>query len=179
MFQNVVPEWISKSTVQTDDRSNLTPVDTIDEDDDLASGNKNPVISNPSIQSLDNDDEIQSLLLRHEKKTSSSGGILQQKLLIPGADSDDQSDKSESDSDFDETNKKKILGNLNLMGSNENDEEMSSGDDDGDIPVVKVGGEEYAITDIQGNESIIEKMTSEEKDRYIQISQDFYSNVYE
>ena len=54
---------------------------------------------------------------------------------------------------------------------------MSSGDDDGDIPTVKVGNEEFAITDI--DETITAKMTPEEKDRYIQIYQDFYANVYD
>ena len=167
-----------QSAVKTDNLSSQDPVDTIDEVDEIESGNKKPVTTNLSNQSLDNDDEIQSLLLRHEKKSSSSGGVLQQKLLIPGADSDDQSDKSESDSDFEDTNRKKMFESMVVRGINENrDEEISSGDDDGDIPVVKIGGEEYTITDI--NETIIQKMTSEEKDRYIQISQDFYANVYE
>ena len=144
----------------------------MDEDEEFPNGSNVP---NPSTQAFDND-EIQSLLLRHEKKSSSSGGILNQKLHIPGADSDDQSDKSESDSDFEETIKKKTLETLPTFGSNENkDDEMSSGDEDGDIPTIKVGNEEYTITDIDDN--IIAKMTPEEKDRYCQISQDFYSHL--
>jgi transcription initiation factor TFIIE subunit alpha len=146
----------------------------MDEDEEFANGS-NP--ANPSAQSFDNDDEIQSLLLRHEKKSSSSGGILNQKLHIPGADSDDQSDKSESDSDFEVlTGKNKPQESLPVFGNNENkDDEMSSGDEDGDIPTVKVGGEEYTITDI--DDTIIAQMTPEEKDRYCQISQDFYAHL--
>ena len=52
---------------------------------------------------------------------------------------------------------------------------MSSGDEDGDIPSIKVGNEEYAITDI--NESIISQMAAVEKERYIQMYQEFYANV--
>ena len=52
---------------------------------------------------------------------------------------------------------------------------MRSGDEDGDIPSIKVGNEEYAITDI--NESIISQMTAVEKERYIQMYQEFYDNV--
>ena len=159
--------------MQTDDQTNSNSVDAMDEDEEFANGS-NP--ANPPTQSFD-DDEIQSLLLRHEKKSSASGGILNQKLHIPGADSDDHSDKSESDSDLEvSTGKNKPPENLPVFGNTDNkDDEMSSGDEDGDIPTVKVGSEEYAITDIDDN--IIAQMTPEEKDRYCQISQDFYAHL--
>ena len=57
---------------------------------------------------------------------------------------------------------------------------MSSSDDDdndGDIPMVKVGGEEFAVTDV--NEDLIARMTADEKERYTQIFQDFYSHMYD
>ena len=50
-------------------------------------------------------------------------------------------------------------------------------DDDGDIPTVKVGGEEFAVTDI--NEELKDRMTAGEKERYTQIFQDFYSHMYD
>ena len=165
-----------QSAVQKDDHtSNNTPVEAMNEDDDFTNGSKKSDLSNPSAEFADNDDEIQSLLLRHEKKSSSSGGVLNQKVHIPGADSDDQSDKSESDSDLEEASKKRIQGTI--PNYDNDDEVMSSGDEDGDIPSVKVGKEEYAITDI--DENIIAQMTPEEKERYIQIYQDFYANVYD
>ena len=166
-----------QSAVPTEEPADTNPVETIDEDDDLTNGSKKMVQSTPSSQLFDNNDEIQSLLLRHEKK-SSSGGILDQKVHIPGADSDEQSDKSESDSDFEEAGRKKTTINIDILGPNQNeDEEMSSGDEDGDIPSIKVGNEEYAITDI--NESIISQMTAVEKERYIQMYQEFYANVFD
>ena len=166
-----------QSAVPTEEPADTNPVETIDEDDDLTNGSKKMVQSTPSSQLFDNNDEIQSLLLRHEKK-SSSGGILDQKVHIPGADSDDQSDKSESDSDFEEAGRKKNSINIDILGPNQNeDDEMSSGDEDGDIPSIKVGNEEYAITDI--NESIISQMTAVEKERYIQMYQEFYANVFD
>ena len=174
---NAVPSWMLQSAVPTEEPADTNPVETIDEDDDLTNGSKKMVQSTPSSQLFDNNDEIQSLLLRHEKK-SSSGGILDQKVHIPGADSDDQSDKSESDSDFEEAGRKKNTINIDILGPNQNeDEEMSSGDEDGDIPSIKVGNEEYAITDI--NESIISQMTAVEKERYIQMYQEFYANVFD
>ena len=50
-------------------------------------------------------------------------------------------------------------------------------DDDGDIPTVKVGGEDFAVTDV--NEELKNRMTAEEKERYTQIFQDFYSHMYD
>ena len=166
-----------QSAVPTEEPADTNPVETIDEDDDLTNGSKKMAQSTPCSQLFDNNDEIQSLLLRHEKK-SSSGGILDQKVHIPGADSDEQSDKSESDSDFEEAGRKKNTINIDILGPNQNeDEEKSSGDEDGDIPSIKVGNEEYAITDI--NESIISQMTAVEKERYIQMYQEFYANVFD
>ena len=157
-----------QSAVPTEEPADTNPVETIDEDDDLTNGSKKMVQSTPSSQLFDNNDEIQSLLLRHEKK-SSSGGILDRKVHISGADSDDQSD-------FEEAGRKKTTINIDILGPSQNeDEEMSSGDEDGDIPSIKVGNEEYAITDI--NESIISQMTAVEKERYIQMYQEFYANV--
>lgn len=172
---NVQPAWMLQSAVQSEENPN--PVGIMDGAEEFTNGTQNNVPSNSSTQSFAGDDEIQSLLLRHEKK-SSVGGILTQKLHIPGAESENDSDKSESDSDFEETDKKNVPGYSTFFGNPENkDEEMSSGDDDGDIPTLKVGNEEYAITDI--DETITAKMTPEEKDRYIQLYQDFYANVYD
>ena len=173
--------------------SNLAPMEMLDTGYALTKDSNNKdfaAATNPTSQSfaMDNDDEIQSLLLRHEKKSASGGGVLgSQKIVIPGAvESDDQSDSSDSDMEDASNNRKKNNGmtlaagavTVNSTSKGHRDEEMSS-DDDGDIPVVKVGREEYAITDVMNNQQIIGKMTAEEKDRYIQISQDFYSSVYE
>lgn len=172
---NGVPSRMLQSAVPTEEPADTNPVETIDEDDDLTNGSKKMAQSTFCSQLFDNNDEIQHLLLRHETK-SSSGGILNQKVHIPGSDSDDQSDKSERDSDFEEAVRKKNTINIDILGPNQNeDEEMRSGDEDGDIPSIKVGNEEYAITDI--NESIISQMTAVEKERYIQMYQEFYDNV--
>ena len=51
-----------------------------------------------------------------------------------------------------------------------------SGEDD-DIPTIQVGGEEYDITDV--THEIIAKMTTEETERYNQLYQDFYKDMYD
>ena len=46
-----------------------------------------------------------------------------------------------------------------------------------DDAVGRVGNEEITITDV--TEEVISKMTADELDRYNQVYQDFYSNMYE
>ena len=54
---------------------------------------------------------------------------------------------------------------------------MDSDDDDDDMPTVLVGGEDITITDITPD--IIAKMTTEEMERYNQVYQEFYKDMYD
>jgi hypothetical protein len=55
--------------------------------------------------------------------------------------------------------------------------EDEDGEDDDDIPTIMVGGEEIDITDVTPD--IIAKMTTEEMERYNQVYQEFYKDMYE
>merc|ERR1719220_1526345 len=50
-------------------------------------------------------------------------------------------------------------------------------DEADDIPTIKVGGEEFEITDV--THEIIARMTPEETERYNQLYQDFYKDMYD
>ena len=54
---------------------------------------------------------------------------------------------------------------------------MEDDDDDDDIPTIMVGGEEVDITDVTPD--IIAKMTTEEMERYNQVYQEFYKDMYD
>eukprot|EP00095_Tigriopus_kingsejongensis_P007747 maker-scaffold815_size93432-snap-gene-0.15 protein:Tk07747 transcript:maker-scaffold815_size93432-snap-gene-0.15-mRNA-1 annotation:"general transcription factor iie subunit 1-like" len=154
-----VPLWIKESTVNRDEDTTTTTPAMPNFDDDsnsnLPGATVNPV-------SADQSDEITSLLLRHEKRDS------QPTYVPPGSDSDNKSD----DSDIEDVSKLEQAANPN------NEEvEMMSDEDDGELPTVKVAGEDVTVTDV--NEELIAKMTVEEKERYTQVFQDFYSHMYE
>lgn len=53
---------------------------------------------------------------------------------------------------------------------------MESDDDDA-VPTVMAGGKTVPITDI--NEALMDAMTPAEKESYIQISQEYYSNMFD
>ncbi len=50
-------------------------------------------------------------------------------------------------------------------------------DDDDEVPIIAVGTRRIPLTEI--NDSIIRQMTQEEKDRYIQVYQEYYSDMFE
>lgn len=45
---------------------------------------------------------------------------------------------------------------------------------DGDDPMVKIGNEEYPLSEVNGNAGLIARMTAAEKDAYIELYQSLY-----
>ena len=50
-------------------------------------------------------------------------------------------------------------------------------DENDDIPTINVGGEDYDLTDVTPD--VIAKMTPEEMEKYNQLYQDFYKDMYD
>merc|ERR1711864_34603 len=98
------------------------------------------------------------------------------------SDSDNRSDESdvEAEGDKDGVDRDAALLAATFAGHDMGDEvetedveEMEDDSDgDDDIPTIKVGGEEYSITDV--TTEIVARMTTEEMEKYNQLYQDFY-----
>ncbi len=160
-------------------------------------------VQNDEIMSLLLGHERKTAGSSHDPFGKSTGGSSKSKKpYIPGAGSGSESDKSdESDPEPEATAMARSMGLLDaaagtssggpppliptaagdsvpgsaVMSDADDDDEEE--EEDGDIPTVKVDGEDITMTDV--NEEIIAKMTAEEKERYTQIFQDFYSHMYE
>jgi len=168
-----VPTWITESTVADaaqDAVAAMGPsMGLVEEDDTL---DQAP------------DDEITNLLLRHEKtnkeKSAGGGGI-----VIPGddSDSDNRSDDSDMEQGQDNVDRDAAILAATFAGNDFKEEEEDVGvmeddsDGDDDIPTINVGGEEYDITDV--TTEVIAKMTTEEMEKYNQLYQDFYKDMYD
>ena len=168
--QKDVPIWVRESTVG----------------DDTAAESSVP--SGPSMGLLEDDvdtgeavtnDEITDLLLRHERTNKD-------KVVIPGNDSDseDKSDDSDVENPGDGVDRDAALLAAtfanNIADEDEDDavQEMDEdSDDNDDIPTINVGGEEYDITDVTPD--VIAKMNAEEMDKYNQLYQEFYKDMYD
>lgn len=114
-------------------------------------------------------DDIMSVLLQHEKRGQGGKGG-------GGGVAKEQSDSEDSDSDL-----KQMIREASQSESfvNENEETMNSEDEDDDdeIPVISVGSQKIAISDI--DDKIISEMTPQEKQLYIQVYQEYYSSIYD
>jgi len=165
-----VPLWISESTVEK----------KVEEEDEAmaAMGPSMAMLEETDAEPNQLDDEINNLLLKHEKSNKQQAG------LLPGAgddsDSDARSDDSEPD-DHADTVERDALLLAQTFANQEKDDDVEmmdeDDDDDDDIPAVLVGGEEIDITDITPD--IIAKMTTEEMEKYNQVYQEFYKDMYD
>ena len=168
--QKETPVWVRESTVGEDTEADPS------------------VPSGPSMGLLEDDvdnteavtnDEITDLLLRHERTNKD-------KLVIPGNDSDseDKSDDSDVENPGDGVDRDAALLAAtfanNIADEDEDDavQEMEDdSDDNDDIPTINVGGEEYDITDVTPD--VIAKMNAEEMEKYNQLYQEFYKDMYD
>ena len=168
--QKETPVWVRESTVGEDTEADPS------------------VPSGPSMGLLEDDvdnteavtnDEITDLLLRHERTNKD-------KLVIPGNDSDseDKSDDSDVENPGDGVDRDAALLAAtfanNIADEDEDDavQEMEEdSDDNDDIPTINVGGEEYDITDVTPD--VIAKMNAEEMEKYNQLYQEFYKDMYD
>lgn len=167
--QKDVPIWVRESTVTGDPGA----------DDAVPSG--------PSMGLLDDDldrddtatnDEITDLLLRHERTNKD-------RVVIPGneSDSEDKSDDSDVENSGDGVDRDAALlaatFATNTVEDDDDDVEVMEDDSDenDDIPIINVGGEEYDITDVTPD--VISKMSAEEMEKYNQLYQDFYKDMYD
>ncbi|XP_035226610.1 general transcription factor IIE subunit 1-like [Stegodyphus dumicola] len=144
------PIWMVESTVKAEAK----------ETSDYAWGHD--AVSNFAVEtnsSFAKQDDIMEALLAHERK-----GGAETKLVIPGHNSNDESSSESEDSS--KPAQSFIEPEVGEMES-----------DDDDHLMVTVGDQKYALTEV--TEEIVAKMTPEEKEAYIRLTQDLYARLYE
>ncbi|KAL3884118.1 hypothetical protein ACJMK2_030340 [Sinanodonta woodiana] len=114
--------------------------------------------SRPDTSQKMDHNEIETLLILHEKKNAGASSM----PVIPGEES------SSSDSEAESAIKPSVSG--------ADVEEMESEGDE-DSPMVTVGGRKIAVQDI--TPEMVNKMTPEEREEYIKLSQKLYADMYE
>ncbi|XP_015913439.1 general transcription factor IIE subunit 1 [Parasteatoda tepidariorum] len=144
------PIWMVESTVKAEAKDTS----------DFAWGQErvpgHTVDSSPFVKQ----DDIMEALLAHERK-----GNAEQKIVIPG-----QHNHEESSSGSDENSK-------TMQSSFAEPEigEMESDEDDN--LMVTVGDHKYPLNEV--TEELISRMTADEKEAYIRLTQDLYASIYE
>ncbi|GBL98754.1 General transcription factor IIE subunit 1 [Araneus ventricosus] len=145
------PIWMVESTVKKEPK----------ETSNFAWGKEKLPTATPEITtSISKQDDIMEALLAHERKSGSEG-----KLVIPGHNSNEES-SSESEENSRSAQQSFMEPEVAEMESDEDDAVM-----------VKVGDRKYALNEV--TEQLVSKMTPEEKEAYIRLTQELYARIYE
>ncbi|XP_037939143.1 general transcription factor IIE subunit 1 [Teleopsis dalmanni] len=157
------PVWMTESTIQNE--SNVDGPDTITNDSSQSSVLLTTTTTSSGTAYNRNKKETEdtmSLLLLHEKQPGQKDQF--SKDLRFGSSNHNSSDSSDDDRDIENTEIPDI--DQNFIDSNSED----------DVPSVLAGGKSYPINKI--NDEIIAQMTEQEKEHYIHVYQEQFSDIY-
>lgn len=145
------PIWMVESTVAPEMKEEIVPLPPV-----LSI----PETSLPSTVVPSRQEDIMEVLLAHEKKGGLSAPI------IPGAHSEDS---NTSESEMEATAAIALPGMADV-------EEMDDEDDE-EVSMVTVADRSYPLHEV--TEELVAQMTPSEKEVYIKLMQEVYSNIYE
>lgn len=124
-------------------------------------------------------------LLIHEKRSGAGpGGSAVSRPTVPAANaSDSDSDTSESDEDSPPQAPAHTLHSATAMRPGKQDEDDMDDDDDefeevGDDPVVMVGGRPFSYREVSQRPELVEQMSAQEKEAYIEMGQNLFQDMY-
>ncbi|XP_051762168.1 general transcription factor IIE subunit 1 [Ctenopharyngodon idella] len=171
------PVWLTESTVQG----------VYSETEALKHPGEDPIVTQEGMTgrgaAQDENEEVMQALLIHEKRSGvGPGGAVVSRPTVPVANaSDSDSDTSESDEDSLPQAPTHMAHNATALrpGKQEDEDE----DDDefeevGDDPVVMVGGRPFSYREVSQRPDLVEQMSAQEKEAYIEMGQNLFQDMY-
>lgn len=126
----------------------------------------------------DENEEVMRALLIHEKKSvpAAVGGAISRPPIPAGNASDSESDTSESDED---SPVQAIAAPLKPARLDEDEQdEDDEFEEVGDDPVVMVGGRAHSYREVSQRPELVEQMSAQEKEAYIEMGQNLFQDIY-
>ncbi len=124
-------------------------------------------------------------LLIHEKRSGvGPGSAVVSRPTVPAANaSDSDSDTSESDEDLPPQVPAHTMHNATALRPGKQEDEEDRDDDDefeevGDDPVVMVGGRPFPYREVSQRPELVEQMSAQEKEAYIEMGQNLFQDMY-
>lgn len=168
------PVWLTQSTVQG----------AYDEPDILKSGGdisgaQDGAAAHGMVQTNENEEVMRALLIHEKRAVAGAGGggasAAARGLTATNA-SDSESDTSESDDDS-----LAALPSAAATQHRAKDEEEEDDDEFeevGDEPMVMVGGRPFSYREVSQRPELVEQMSSQEKEAYIEMGQNLFQDMY-
>ncbi|KAM6986087.1 general transcription factor IIE subunit 1 [Aplochiton taeniatus] len=169
------PVWLTQSTVQG---AYSEPDSLLNPDNDTAGAPEGG--AGLGTGQSDENEEVMRALLIHEKRggagPAAGGASTAAKALASTTAnaSDSDSDTSESDEDSPMAPPPAAAAPRRL----EDDEDEDEFEEVGDVPTVTVGGRPYSYHEVSQRPQLVEQMSAQEKEAYIEMGQNLFQDMY-
>lgn len=136
-----------------------------------------------AIGQTDENEEVMRALLIHEKRGAAGAGgggasAAARGLASATANaSDSESDTSESDDDF-PSGPPPAAAAAQHLADEEDEEDDDEFEEVGDEPVVMVGGRPFSYREVSQRPELVEQMSAQEKEAYIEMGQNLFQDMY-
>nr|XP_057937454.1 general transcription factor IIE subunit 1 [Doryrhamphus excisus]XP_057937455.1 general transcription factor IIE subunit 1 [Doryrhamphus excisus] len=174
------PIWLTQSTVQ----GAYSEADMLKNQGDMPTGIQDGG-NHPGVGQGDENEEVMRALLIHEKRavagTGGGGANAAARGLASasGNASDSESDTSESDEEMPSA---PAAPHVAAAAPHRVAEEEEEDDDEfeevGDEPMVTVGGRPFSYREVSQRPELVEQMSAQEKDAYIEMGQNLFQDMY-
>ncbi|XP_067299964.1 general transcription factor IIE subunit 1 [Pseudorasbora parva] len=172
------PVWLTESTVQG----------AYSDTDALKNPDEDPIVTQEVMAgrgpAQDENEEVMQALLIHEKRSGAGpGGAIVPRPTAPVANaSDSDSDTSESDEESLPQAPTHMMHNATALRPGRQVDEDEDEDDEfeevGDDPVVMVGGRPFSYREVSQRPDLVEQMSAQEKEAYIEMGQNLFQDMY-
>ncbi|AWP12752.1 putative general transcription factor IIE subunit 1 [Scophthalmus maximus] len=174
------PVWLTQSTVQ----GAYSEPDVLKNSGDIVP-EAHDAVAGHGIGQADENEEVMRALLIHEKRGAagagaSGGGASAAAKGLTSATanaSDSESDTSESDDDAPAGPPPAAAAPLRAKEEEEDDDEDEF-EEVGDEPVVMVGGRPFSYGEVSQRPELVEQMSAQEKEAYIEMGQNLFQDMY-
>ncbi|CAL8320463.1 unnamed protein product [Merluccius merluccius] len=175
------PVWLTQSTVQ----GAYSEPDALKNPGDIAAAGQDSAAGHTMDQSDENEEVMRALLI-HEKRgaaSGASGGVAgaaaAARALATANGSDSDSDTSESDDDMPAPPQAPARhGAAKRQHQEEEEEDDDEFEEVGDEPTVLVGGKSFSYREVSQRPQLVEQMSAQEKEAYIEMGQNLFQDMY-
>lgn len=175
------PIWLTQSTVQGAD----SEADLLKNRAEAVSGAQDGAAGHGAAQ-VDENEEVMRTLLIHEKRgvAGPGGGAGGANAAARGLTSatanasDSESDTSESDDDSPSGPPAAAAVAVQHRVDEEEDDEDDEFEEVGDEPMVMVGGRPFSYREVSQRPELVEQMSAQEKEAYIEMGRNLFQDMY-
>ncbi|XP_061547704.1 general transcription factor IIE subunit 1 [Phycodurus eques] len=173
------PVWLTQSTVQ----GAYSETDMLKNRGDTATRIQDGA-SHPGTGQADENEEVMRALLIHEKRAVPGPGggganAAARGLVSASANaSDSESDTSESDEEVPSAPPPHVAAAGPRRVAEEEEEDDDDFEEVGDEPTVTVGGRPFSYGEVSQRPELVEQMSAQEKEAYIEMGQKLFQDMY-